>query len=512
MVMPSLFTGATALTTMQNGISVIANNIANVNTTGFKSSRVHFFDQTYSDIKFSSSPTTTRGGINPGQAGTGIVLADINTMHTQGALQNTGLASDLALSGDGYFVVTDELTSDLATNSNTNNTFNAHYSRNGHFLIDANQNLVTSDGAYVMGAMLYDPLSGRVNSVDGYQNITYFTDQAVGDISAPDYFPNDGIGANPAAPTVGGGEITSANTSLIGNNPDLDTTAISEISVRGSVVDPASGITTAASGVNGDLIVTRQADGQMVFTFDNNNGGTPTDLYTATFDTTQKILDNVQTINLENTAGNVIQLRIRLEPGVGSFDDVFTGIDYDSLLGSDELRLLGGAATVQDGSRVTVADADFTYMSVPNLSTLIDKVEIPNFFHVQDPNLEIETVNYSIESDGTMNIFGPGSEILKLGRILVANFTNPDGLLNKGNGRLEESSNSGSAAISVIGGPFDRNAPSLRGTSIVSGALEASNVNLAEEFSEIIRQQRGLQAQSQTIQRSDEVLQTIINL
>ena len=506
MVIPSLFIGATALTTMQEGIAVIANNIANVNTTGYKASRVHYFDQTYSDKKFGSSPTTTRGGLNPGQTGTGIKIADINTIHSQGALRSTGLASDLAMNGDGFFVVTDELTSDLSTNSNNVNTFNAHYTRNGHFLVDADQNVVTSDGAFVMGVMLYEPLSGRIKSVDTYQNVTYFSDQSVGDINAPTYVATDGIGANLPVPVP-----ASANTSGIGVAPIFNPNVLSEISVRGGVVDRNTGIATGP-GLNGDLQVSRQADGKMVFSFDDQNLGTPISTFTASFDTSQQILDNVQTVELSNQAGDVIQLRIRLEPGVGSFDDVFQDVNYDPVLGSDTLTFSGADPATQSGSVVTVADEDLNHLSVSQIRDLVDKIKVPNFFHVQDPTLEVETIDFSIESDGTINIFGPSSENLNLGRVLVANFTNPDGLSAKGNTRYEESSNSGVAALNVIGGPFNSSAPSLRGTSIVSGALETSNVNLAEEFAEMIQQQRGLQAQSRTISTSDEILQTIINL
>lgn len=505
MVIPSLFTGATALTTMQQGIAVIANNIANVNTTAFKASRVHYGDQTYYNVKFASSPTTTRGGANPGQVGTGIKLADVNTIHTQGSLKNTGLAPDLAISGEGYFVITDELTADISSTNNTS-TFDGHYTRNGHFLVDADRNLVTSDGAFVMGAMLYETASGRIKSTEGYQNITYYTDQSVGDINNPDYLATDGIGANLAVPIP-----AVANTSLIGSAPVFRDDLVAEISVRGGVIDNAIGIATGA-GLVGDLEISRQADGKMLFVFDDSNLGTAASLFSASFDTTQQILNNVQTVELQNQNGETIQLRIRLEHGVGSFSDVFEDINYDAVLGSDTMRFSGADPSTQADTVMTVGDDDYRFLTVTQLADLSDSIEIPNFFYAQDPLLEVETVNYSIESDGTINIFGPGSEVINLGRILMANFTNQDGLISKGNTRFEESSNSGPAALTVIGGPFNRSAPSLRGTSIVSGALETANVNLAEEFAELIQQQRGLQAQSRTITTSDEILQTIINL
>ena len=501
-----LFIGATALTTMQEGISVIANNIANVNTTAFKSSMVHYSDQKYAQVKFGSAPTSNRGGVNPGRIGTGITLSDINTSFTQGPLKTTGLASDLAIAGDGFFVVTNEISADLNSTSNNANAFNANFTRAGHFLVDANQHLVSADGSYVMGAMLYEPLSGRIKSVDGYQNITYYTDQSVGNINDPKYFPTDGEGNNLPVPIP-----TVANTSGIGDNPRFNNDLVSEISVRGSVVDPLTGIATG-EGLRGNLTVSRQADGKMVITFDDQNAGTADSTFSVAIDTTFKVLDNVLTYNLANSSDEKIQLRVRVQPGISTLEDIFEDINFDPVLGSDTLTFNGDDASTQAGDIMTVADEDFQYLDVTDLRALYDRIKIPNFLYEQDINLELETVNYSIESDGSIIIYGPSSENQKLGRVLMANFSNPDGLSDQGGSKYEESLNSGTAAITVLGGPFDRSAPSLLGTALVAGALETSNVDLANEFAELIQQQRGLQAQSRTISTADEILQTIINL
>lgn len=497
MVIPSLFTAAGALTTQQNAISVIANNIANVNTTSFKASRVHFSEEISNLLNPASSPSAARGGTNPNQIGTGMKVSDINTIFSQGSLKNTGLATDLALSGDGFFVVSTAMT-DTDTSLQS-----PQYTRDGHFSIDKEGNLVAADGGRVIGATIYDSLDGRIKSIDGYSNISYFSDQKVGNISTPDYVPNDGGTGNLAVPAPTIVDVT-------GTAVSFDNTVLSEFSVRGGLVD---GNTSVDTSTNGDITISRQEDGKMLFSFDNANAGTAASTFTVAVDTSQQILDGVLSFTMTNDTGAKVELRVRLEPGVNTMEDVFKNIDYDTTTStSDTMVFSGAAATTQSGSVITMADKDLEQITVAELNTLFSPIKIPNFFLTQDSDLEIETANYSIESNGSISIYGPASEQLKMGRVLVANFTNPDGLSNSGNNRYEVSSNSGVAAISVIDGPFDRNAPSLSGTGIVSGSLEASNVNLANEFAELIGFQRGLQANSRVISTSDEILQTLINL
>ncbi len=499
MPIPSLFTAAGALTVQQNAISVIANNIANVNTTSFKASSVHFAEETNNLLRPSSSASSTKGGTNPAQIGTGLKLSDINTIFSQGALKNTGLATDLALSGNGFFVVSN------ATEEGSSSLISPEFTRDGHFLLDSESNLVTADGAKVIGATIYDNGTGKIKSISGYSAITYFTDQTVGASGSLSMYPNDG-GSSPnlAVPTptttTGGGGVATA----------FDATKLSEISVRGGLVDENTSVDTSTPG---NLTVSRRDDGKLLFTFNDAGSTAAADTYTSAVDTDAQILDGVLTFNMTNTSGDTLQLRIRLEPGVTSLEDVFQNIDYDAASGtSDSMVFAGNAATAQNGSDITVANDDFQYMSLSDLSSLYGTIKIPNFLYDQDPTLEKESISFAIGSDGSLSVFGSSSEKMMLGRLLVSNFINPDGLSNNGSNRYLESSNSGQPAISVLGGPFDSNAPSTANTKVVAGALESSNVNVANEFAELIAFQRGLQFNATTVQRSDEILQTLINL
>src|ERR1700738_4721507 len=106
-MMRSMFAAISGLKNHQTMIDVVGNNIANVNTTAFKQSRVTFEDILSQTVRGASSPQGGRGGVNPEQIGLGVVLSGIDTIQSQGTLQSTGKSTDMAIQGDGYFVMSD---------------------------------------------------------------------------------------------------------------------------------------------------------------------------------------------------------------------------------------------------------------------------------------------------------------------------------------------------------------------------------------------------------------------
>ncbi|MEI2402332.1 flagellar basal body rod protein FlgG [Niallia taxi] len=135
----SLYSGISGMKNFQTKLDVIGNNISNVNTYGFKKGRTTFSDLISQTSAGATAPTATAGGINTKQVGLGSQVASVDTIHTQGSMQTTGRTLDLAISGDGYFVVQD------AAGSN-------FYTRSGNFYFDANRNIVTSSGMKLAGA------------------------------------------------------------------------------------------------------------------------------------------------------------------------------------------------------------------------------------------------------------------------------------------------------------------------------------------------------------------------
>jgi len=136
MAFDSLFIGVTGLSAYQQQIDVISNNIANVGTTGFKGQSVNFQDLLYQTQQFASAPTQTRGGVNSQDVGLGVKVGSIDTNLSQGGLQTTGINTNLAINGDGFFVLND-----------TGGSGTPKFTRNGDFSINEN-------------GVLYDPSSG----------------------------------------------------------------------------------------------------------------------------------------------------------------------------------------------------------------------------------------------------------------------------------------------------------------------------------------------------------------
>ncbi|WP_379965617.1 flagellar hook-basal body complex protein [Ectobacillus sp. sgz5001026] len=134
----SLNAGVSGLKAFQSKLDVVGNNIANVNTVGFKKSRIMFEDLLSQNMKGASAPTATMGGTNPLQVGLGTKVGTIDTIQTAGSPTTTGLSTDLYINGNGYFVVKDS-------------NGNQFLTRAGNFSVDSVGNLVNPDGMIVDG-------------------------------------------------------------------------------------------------------------------------------------------------------------------------------------------------------------------------------------------------------------------------------------------------------------------------------------------------------------------------
>ncbi len=166
----SMYSGISGMKNMQTKLDVIGNNIANVNTYGFKKGRTTFSDMVSQQLAGATSPGENRGGVNARQVGLGMQLASIDTIHTQGSLQNTNRALDLGISGDGYFIVEDGETQ--------------YYTRAGNFYLDSEGNVVNANGLYLL-----DTNENRINFIDiagDLDNIKSFSIGADGSINIID--------------------------------------------------------------------------------------------------------------------------------------------------------------------------------------------------------------------------------------------------------------------------------------------------------------------------------------
>ncbi|MGD6816162.1 flagellar basal body rod protein FlgG [Metabacillus sp. 113a] len=204
----SLYSGVSGMKNFQTKLDVIGNNIANVNTYGFKKGRTVFQDLYSQSVSAATQPANGLGGTNPSQVGLGSQIATIDTIHTSGSLQSTGRNLDLAIAGDGFFQVKS------STDPNTS------YTRSGNFYLDNTGNVVNSEGLYLQGdgGIINIPTDAKSMSV-GQDGSVSFVDVNGNLLEAGTIqiakFPNPGglekTGANLYSPTNNSGAATAGD-------------------------------------------------------------------------------------------------------------------------------------------------------------------------------------------------------------------------------------------------------------------------------------------------------------
>jgi flagellar hook protein FlgE len=181
-----LNSGVSGMQANQTALDVVSNNIANDGTTAFKSGRTRFQDMLSQTTTDAGMPTVALGGTNPSQIGLGVKVAGVDTIMTQGNLQTTNRTLDVAIDGDGYFLVSKGPTvfgnNGVTVNSTTNHNIAANansqisYTRDGAFALDKSGNLLTSDGyrimGYSVGGSITNDAQGTINFVDASGTVT----------------------------------------------------------------------------------------------------------------------------------------------------------------------------------------------------------------------------------------------------------------------------------------------------------------------------------------------------
>ncbi|WP_040948676.1 flagellar basal body rod protein FlgG [Gorillibacterium massiliense] len=137
----SLYSGISGMRGFQTKLDVIGNNIANVNTVGYKAGRVMFKDLLSQSIGGVTAPSDTQGGVNPKQVGLGVAIGSVDTVHTPGGAMTTNVPTDLRIDGDGFFAVKQDPNAD-----------GFYLTRDGSFKVDSAGNLVNGDGMFVLSS------------------------------------------------------------------------------------------------------------------------------------------------------------------------------------------------------------------------------------------------------------------------------------------------------------------------------------------------------------------------
>jgi len=539
----SLYAGVSGLRNHQMRMDVIGNNIANINTVGYKGGRI-IFSEALNQTLSNATPSMGTGYINPMQVGLGMKTTAIENQFAQGSLENTGVITDMALEGDGFFVL----------RGSTGRLF----TRAGQFYFNSDGKLVTQSGLAVQGWKV-----GSEETAAGY---------GPGNLSDIVIEPN----------MISEAKET-GNVYLSGNlNAGLETTT--EDWTMGSALTASGTNATAATELNNlDQVSTPLIAGDTIEISGTDHDGTAVSAtYTyAANDTVQDLLDAISaaysgatasisdgeivltdttagdsslTINLNNGAANTGSISwpsfVNSTPGVTAKSRT-SSVVYDSLGGSHNIVIefsktdtdglwswqisTTGDETISSGSTGTAtfdSSGKMTSFMFDNGASEVtmDPGNGASTMHLtlhaesgdgysglsqfdslstlnvrdQDGRATGELVGLTIGRDGMISGTFSNGEIEDIAKMAVAQFPNNTGLNDLGDSLYQASIASG-----------DENILNLKdgdATSIVSGALEMSNVDLSKEFTDMIITQKGFEANAKVITTSDQLLDDLIRL
>jgi len=473
----SLFSGVSGLSTLGNSMTVIGDNIANVNTVGFKSSRV-----TFQDV-LSQTVSTTAG---TAQVGRGTSLADITSSFSQGSFESTNSTTDLAIGGDGFFVLRDP--------SDVNNQF---YSRAGQFRFDKDGNFINPAGYIVAGWEL---------DQNG-QDIGSITDITLSSFTSPPS-ASDRI-------TV----VTNLNANAQDRSADLSLEWDAQNAVP--IADTAYEYQTTVK-VYDSLGDTHD----LTLYFDQGTGSTWEFIVTCNPDEDFRTGAQAALGGGEDGVGMLGRGEIVFNAASGVISDInfwdFThGVDYDLGTGgnwtprTEPADLTNGYFTLAPdflGGFPLAVELDFgSVYSTGAGSWVNDSLSTTQFASSSTTLFQTSTgygagdlQSVTVGTDGVITGQYSNGEVIPLYRVALAKFQNVQGLYKEGGNLFRETRLSGVPITAK---------PGTNGLgSIAPNSLEQSNVDIATEFVKMITTQRGFQANSKIITVTDQMLSELINL
>lgn len=422
----TMFTGASGLRSHSDAMSVVSDNIANVNTIGYKRGRANFADVMGGQL--AGTPT-----------GAGSTIGGVQMSFTQGSLLGTGNTTDLAIRGEGFFVVNGVIDGVNAD----------YYSRDGSFQIDKDGFVVNGDNLRVQGYPT-DGAGGLLNAAGDLQ------------LDLNSIAPNPTAEVNIVA-NLNAEDAISTGTPFDITNPNTT----SDFSTSMTVYD------SLGKGHQLEIYFKKSGDAPPAWDYHVATAG---DEVTPAAATALVELGNGSlTFNTDGSLDSYSLTQVTAN---------WAGADPATI----DLNL--GAGTAGGGTGVD----GITQYALPSATTFLS----------QDGFGSGDLAGLNIDETGTMlGLFSNGQQRV-LGQVALARFSNNDGLERRGNGLYASTRESGSA---VVG----QGSSGGRG-SIISGSLESSNVDLAQQFVEMIQLQRGFQSNSRSITTADEMLNEVLSI
>lgn len=558
----AMFTGYTGIASNGVSVDVVGDNLANLNTTAFKSQRTLFESLLYRTVNEGEGPSATSGGTLPEQIGTGAQVATVQRDFRQGGLESTGFPTDLAIDGEGFFV--------LATPDGSQ-----AFTRDGSFRLDETQTLVSSDGAPVQafganddgtineGALgdLVVPLgtTGQAAAtanvlLDGRLDPTTNISSAAAIIASQPLLVSGGGTATSATlltqlvdanqtPLFADGDELLIRTTKGGLNMPESTfvvgttgTTVGDLAehleaVLGINADPALGgtpgvrISDGPEPAAGSLVIESNKGEIQAVSLDSASIVNSTGLVTAPFTFAQlaePIGDGVTTsFTVYDSLGNPVDVRLRAELESKS-DTGVTWRFFAESAGDTDLSPAIGTGTVTfdpNGRFIGATGTDITIdrseagSSTP-LNFTLDFSGLTGLASAergselvmdsQDGTPAGIMTNFSIDLDGTVTAVYSNQQEEVLGQVALATFVNDEGLIAKGQNTFVAGPNTGEPQIVA---PQSGTAGSVN-----AGALEQGNVEIAREFITLISASTGISASSRVVRAADDLLQELLLL
>ncbi|BAH37365.1 MAG TPA: flagellar hook protein FlgE [Gemmatimonas aurantiaca] len=501
----SLYAGVSGLRNNQVRMDVIGNNIANVNTVAFKAGRVTFKEGFAQLLAGASRPPGDQGGINPIQIGLGMQIGSIDQIFNQGNLETTGLNTDIAIQGDSFFVV-----------RKGNQSF---YTRAGNFQVDALGQLVSPANGFIVQGRMYE--NGQLQ--DGIQDIRLPFGQKVSANPTTDMKLAGNL--NASAPVFQGDFNDPMDRALPINEKAWTETQIGVFDSQGTKHDVK--LQMWKTGPNSwDWRIDPIASAQ-TFEVETDGNSPPSDIPLPTPPAGYEVLpDNVRVYSATGVEYNnpadysfsagpppavqfTANMPVNSQIKIGYFmsPDSATPSENSGTFTFDNAGLLNTNISASLNFAVPGANPvriDLTLGGGVNGLTQFASTSSTAVLRDQNGYTAGTLQNFSIDRFGLITGFFTNGTTSPLARIVLADFNNPSGLLRIGDNMYQESANSGGAVLGFA----------LEGSQsqMTSGALEMSNVDLAQEFTNMIVAQRGFQANGKVVSTSDEMLQELMTI
>jgi flagellar hook protein FlgE len=549
----ALSAGVTGLQAHQKMLDIAGNNLANVNTTAFKASRITFSELLSETIKKASQPTSGVGGTNPQQMGSGVGVSGIAPNMTQGNIINTGNPLDLAVEGEGYFVLSDGQQN--------------IYTRSGTFAVDADSNLVDPATGYHVQRI------GSEGEIDGFQNPGISDIHVPYDVAMPAKATTEivvsGNLSSDAAFSVTRTQVISSNLAYTYNN-GITASESTEMDQLDQYSGTLTSGTITISGYDKDGTA---FDSGLTFDIDGST-------------TLGDLINHLNTNVLNGSTASLVNGQIRITDDTSGYSKTDMALSYAgdgtltmpgyfelSTVGGEEVKSINITCYDSQGGKHVISGA-FVRTDTPNTWDMVLTSMTGNISEITMDNRRIDNITFDA-SDGSyaglggldsagfvitfahdttnpqtidINLGTPGKldgltqfagnstavareqdgyEAGRLSTVSVNNegivigafsngikkniatlqislFQNTAGLENIGNGYFIPSANSGGAIATqaMTGGAG----------SIHGGALEKSNADVATEFVNMIQAQNGFQANARSIRVANDILRELTGL